>query len=362
MKLTPESASPLLREYGISTGVTGINTYLDTQNDIDATILARVDVKHRPPLMMKLSHDHDHPHELIEKRCRFAEHLRRNGVPTPERYSKGGEYCLSSSIDGEKVDVVLEDFAGEPLSVLDADTARDAGMLLARTHRLSFRDNCKLGVPSSFDALGKNPLSGLDKFVELSKKALESQIKSVAYPHRLCKKPEICGEILDICNRRFASARELWDRLPRGAVQGNLNLHNLTRREGILTLCDFGCSGDETLVGDMLLEGLRLVYFSPLADGLTDASRPGLFEAFVAGYRRICPLTHDERVVACELYPVYNALMLPRIASMNGRFPDSLEGVMASGDCEKADEVLAAIYALITEDSRKIFASELFGN
>ena len=54
--------------------------------------------------------------------------------------------------------------------------------------------------------------------------------------------------------------------------------------------------------------------------------------------------------------------MLPRIASMNGRFPDSLEGVMASGDCEKADEALAAIYTLITEDSRKIFASELFGN
>ena len=112
----------------------------------------------------------------------------------------------------------------------------------------------------------------------------------------------------------------------------------------------------------MLLEGLRLVYFSPLADGLTNASRLGLFEAFVAGYRHICPLTHDERVVACELYPVYNALMLPRIASMNGRFPDSLEGVMASGDCEKADEALAAIYTLITEDSRKIFASELFGN
>ena len=236
MKLTTESASPLLREYGISTGVTGINTYLDIQNDGDATILARVDVKHRPPLMMKLSHDHEHPHELIEKRCCFAEHLRRNGVPTPERYSKGGEYCLSMSLDGEKVDVVLEDFAGEPLSVLDADTARDAGMLLARTHGLSFRDNCKLGVPSPFDALGKNPLSGLDKFVELSKKALESQIKSVTYPHRLCKKPEICGEILDICNRRFASARELWDRLPRGAVQGNLNLHNLTRREGVLTL------------------------------------------------------------------------------------------------------------------------------
>ena len=62
MKLTTESASPLLREYGISNGVTGINTYLDIQNDGDATILARVDVKHRPPLMMKLSHDHEHPH------------------------------------------------------------------------------------------------------------------------------------------------------------------------------------------------------------------------------------------------------------------------------------------------------------
>ena len=44
MKLTTESASPLLREYGISTGVTGINTYLDIQNDGNATILARVDV------------------------------------------------------------------------------------------------------------------------------------------------------------------------------------------------------------------------------------------------------------------------------------------------------------------------------
>ena len=361
MKLTAENVSPLLREFGISIGVLDTHVYLNYEDENGFTIISGLEVKHRPPLVIKISRDSTRKHDFIEKCCRFSEHLRRNGVPTPERYARGGEYCLSLPFEGEKVDVTLEDWGGDPITALDIDTARDAGMLLARTHRLSFRDNCKLGVKSRFDALGENPVSGVGKFEELSKRAAESQIVSVTYPHRLCKKPEICREIMDICSRRFASAKELWDRLPRGAVQGGLSLGNLTRRDGTLTIYDFGGAGDETLVGDMLLEGLYLTQFSPLAEGLSEDDRPALFREFVAGYRHICPLTHDERVVACELYPVYNALMLPRIASFGGKFPASLEALMAGGDCDKVDDMLAELYTLITEDSRKILASELFG-
>lgn len=360
MNITLETAARLLGEYGISSEITGIGYYSDYSGADGIKIIARIDVKHRPPLVLKLLREAAHPHEQIERQCLFSEHLRRNGIPTPERYSKGGEYCLDRVVDGERVDVTLEDWCGEELTAIDRDTAAEAGKLMARIHRISFRDNFKIGAPTLFGALGRNDVSGLGKFREMYKKAEESRFKSVTYPHPLCTKLALFGEIIDIFEQKLANASAVWDRLPRGAVQGDISINNLTWRDGRLTVFDYNNAGDETLIGDMVLEGLLTAYESELAEGLTDSDRNSIFLSFLDGYRSICPLTHDERIAACELYPAYNALWFSRISSCEGRFPDSLEAVMERGDCERADELLSELYGLITADARKIFASELF--
>jgi hypothetical protein len=231
---------------------------------------------------------------------------------------------------------------------------------MARMHRISFRDNFKIGVPTVFNAIDKNDYSGIGEFRKFAQKAEESQYKSVTYPHRLCKKPGLCDEIIDIYDQRIANAAAIWGRLPCAAIQGGISIDNLTRHDEVLTVYDYSAAGDETLVGDMILEGLLIAFETKLADELTDADRPAIFMNFLEGYRKICPLTHDERIAACEIYPVYNALWFSRICSCGGKYPDSLEAVMSGGDCDRADEILTHMYSLITEDARKIFASELF--
>lgn len=360
MNLTPEILSPLLREYGISSGITGIVPYMNYREKGKIKVIARADMSQRPPLIIKLLREPEHPHEIIERQCVFSEHLRRNGIPTPERYSRGGVYCLERIVDGERVDVTLEDYCGDELTKIDIDTAKEAGALMARIHRISFRDNFKIGAPTIFNAIGKNDVSGIDKLRSLAKIAEESQIKSVTYPHRLCKKPELCREIIAIYDQKIANAAAIWNRLPCSAVQGDISVNNLTRRGGKLAIFDYNIAGDETLVGDLILEGLLSAYNMELVDGLTENDRPAVFRAFLDGYREICPLTPDERLAACEIYPAYNAVWFSRVMDCDGSFPDSLEAVMMGNDCERADEILTKMYSLITSDARRIFASELF--
>lgn len=357
MKLTAEKIVPILKDYGITMKISDILILPDPAAKGEA-LTVRVEVKHRSPVILRIFKDGE-KHELIERRAAFAEHMRKNGIPTPEHYSKDGSYCLERYIDGERADVTLEDAVGEPIELLDEQTAYQAGKLMARMHRISFRDNLKLGAGTLFNALGVNRVLGLEAFKKLAVKCDESQFKSVEYPHRLCTKPELLREISAICSQKLASARNIWDRLPRCAVQGAFTMKNLLRsNEGALMISDFGMSGDVTLLGDMLLEGFLLADSATV--GQSDALKGDLImKNFVEGYTSTCPLTPDERIAACDIYPVYNALRLSKI-SADGGYSDALEAVLAAGDCKRSDEKLAEIYALINEDARKFFAKELF--
>ncbi len=355
MNITPEILAPILRDYGISTAITNIEYFIDRQNPEtnNYKIVAKVDVKHRGPLVLKLIREPGHSHTEIERQCVFAEHLRRNGIATPEHYSIGGNYCVERTIDGVRLNVVLEDHAESLTKTVDNDMAREAGKLMARIHRLSFRDNFKIGATTMWGALGKNSVSGIDSFRELAGHAEASLIKSVSYPHRFCKKPELCREIIAIYDRKLASAADVWGRLPCSAVQGDISLGNIYSAGERLGVFDFNNAGDETLIGDMILEGLTMANESLLADGLSDSDRPGVFRSFLDGYRAICPLTPDERMAACELYPAYSALWHTKVEKL-------AELMHTPGSCDAADEMLSAMYEEINSDARKIFASELF--
>lgn len=353
MNITSENIAPLLREYGISSEITAVEPLVDRQDGDSAELAAKVSVKHRGPLVIWLLRSPGLSHAGIERRCVFAEHLRRNGIATPEHYSAGGAYSLERVVDGIRFSVVLEDFAEGELEAVDQDSAREAGRLMARIHRLSFRDNFKIGSPSRFNALGKNGVSGIEAFRQLADEAEASMIKSIAYPHRFCKKPGLCREIIAIYDRKLASAADVWGRLPCCAVQGGIAVGHLYSAGDRLGAFGFKNAGDETLIGDMILEGLLLADSPKLAAGLSDADRPEIFKSFLDGYRSICPLTPDERMAACELYPAYSALRVSRVEKLS-------ELMRTPGCCDKADEMLSEMYGAINSDARRIFASELF--
>ncbi|MCI8387022.1 MAG: hypothetical protein HFE63_00960 [Clostridiales bacterium] len=363
MNINFETAARLLGKYGISGKVTGTSIYCNYHDSDEDKVIVRVDVENRQPLVLKLLHDSSVPQELLERQCAFSEHLRKNGIQTPEHYSKGGNYCIEETIDGVRFDVTLEDWCGEEVKKISLETAAEIGSLMAKMHRISFRDNIKLGAPTLFDALDNNEVNGIEKFRELAKKAEESQYTSLTYPKPLCTKLHLFDDIIDIFEHRLISAKHVWDRLPMCAVQGDISINNLTYQNGKLMVFDYNNAGDVTLISDMILEGLLTANEaeeSELAEGLTIADRPKIFQSFIDGYCKICPLTHDERIAACELYPAYSALWFSRIMSCNGRFKDSLEAVMERGDTERADEILEETYRLITADAHKIFPIETY--
>jgi len=353
IEITPERLSPILREYGIGAEIKEISLLANEQENGIVHMTAKLTVGSRLPLVIKLLRDPTHPHNQIERQCVFAEHLRHNGISTPEHYAKNGCFCLERPIGGVRVNITLEDYCEGKLTAIDGDTAAKAGEMMARIHRMSFRDNFKIGSPTRYSAIGQTAVSGIDHFRELTERAEESQVKSITYPHRYCKKPELCREIIAIYDHKIAGAADVWGRLPCSAVQGDFLVGNMIMDDGRLGLIDFSRAGDETLIGDMILEGLLLSQEGSLADNLTDSDRSTIFRRFLDGYRAVCPLTSDERIAACEIYPAISALWFRRV--------DELERLMTTaGDCDAADSYLEETYDMINADARRIFASELF--
>lgn len=352
MNITAEALAPVLREYDISGKIEQITYYYNETDDSRIKIIAKLDVEQRDPLVIKLLRDPSRTHAQLEKQYRFAEHLRRNGIPTPERYTVGGEFCLSRTVDGEKVDVVLEDWVGDSLTAIDHAAAGEIGSLLARIHRVSFRDNRRIGTVPRFNAVGDNDYNGFGEFEKLSDILQISRLPSIEHPAELCSRPALCRELVYIGGQKLDAARALWERLPNCAVQGDISLRSITRRQGGLYVFDFNNAGDETLMSDMILEGLLLTYGSPLAEGLTDADRPAIFTSFYNGYKKICPLTQDELYAAYEIYPFYSAFLRARV--------DRLRAAINSRDSASVDALLDETYALLTADARRVFSPELF--
>lgn len=71
-----------------------------------------------------------------------------------------------------------------------------------------------------------------------------------------------------------------WEGLPRYATQGDISINNLSFVGEELAIFDYNIAGDETLVGDMVLERLLVANEMDLSNGLADRDRPELFNCF----------------------------------------------------------------------------------
>lgn len=341
MPLKPSLIRDTLIRYGFDEKPAGTEYYIDyideRTDDADyAKHILKATFDSRPPLVMKFTHEL--PHDVIERQSRFAEHLRARGIPTPRRYLCGEAYCAAACAGGLALDVTVEDWCGEELKRLDFHTARLIGALMARIHRISLEDGCRIGAATLFSAAEKNDVNRYDRFEKLC----EDEHLDSSLARRICA----------LYWEKMARLSEKWPTLPVCAVQGDVSINNLHLGSNGLVIFDFNNAGDVVPVSDAILEGLLTAYEMDLAAGLDDTDRPGLFLAFIQGYRTVRAFTPEELGAAWDIYTLYNGLWFTRITYAE----NSLEELLRRGEYGQANHLLSSIHADLTEADSSLFS------
>lgn len=285
-------------------------------------------------LIIKILHedkDLDAEIQKSEKQSCFSEIMRHNGIKTPARHMSDGKYTFPFVYHNLPCMVTVEDWCGEEITEITVDIAYQIGELMARMHTISLDNNCKIGHRTLFSAAYWNDVDNFPEFCEITK---DKNLNQAA-----------AAQIKELHDKKLKHIREVWETLPKSAVQGDISINNLTQTEYGLTIFDYNNAGDEVLISDLILEGLLTAYEMDLPSGTLTAEREKLFPAFLEGYLSVRPLSEVESNIAWEIYTLYHGLWFSRIVHND----NSLDELVKSGDYDAANNLLNQILADMEE-------------
>lgn len=333
-----ENLVDVLALYNITEQISDFKFFINWYNDktSEMKVIAKIDFVNRSPLIVKLVREDRHPHDVIEKQSEFSEYLRNQGILTPKRYISGDSYCIKYKLSDIYLNVTVEDYFGEEIKTIDFKLAYKIGQLIARTHIISEKGNCHIEANTIFNVVGYNEVIGYDKFVEFGE---NGKIDSEMYQ-----------KIKKVYSDKLERIKLLWDRLPKYAIQGDCSINNLTYIGEEVGIFDYNIAGDETLVGDMVLEGLLTANEMDLAEGLSDTERIELFRSFYNGYINERPLTVDEENVLSDIYAISSGLWFTKIDFNE----NSLTKLVERNECDKINLLLQEIYNTLCKDAFSI--------
>lgn len=329
MNVSFEMMNEILSLYKIQEKVSAIYNFIHYYNEHSAEvkIVSKVEFTDRNPLVVKITKENEHPFHKIESQSEFSEYIRSQGVLTPKRYANDGKYCVHYQLNNLIVGVTVEDFLGDELKAIDFTLSYKIGQLLGKIHRISEDGKCLIGSNTIFNFCGYNEVSGYEKFCELGD---TGNINSEMYL-----------KIKGLYTEKFDRFKKVWDRLPRFATQGDISINNLAMIDGNLGIFDYNIAGDETLVGDMVLEGLLTANEMELAEGLTDNDRIELFRRFVEGYQTERSLSNDEIKVFGDIYVISSAFWFTKIKYNE----NALEKLVERKETDQVGKLLEGIYS-----------------
>ncbi|WP_047912861.1 hypothetical protein [Paenibacillus sp. TCA20] len=324
----------ILFAYGIKNQITDTHDYIKQYSVSDTPrvkAIIRTDFVDRPSVVFKMIKQKEHPRWKMEQQSIFSEHMRRNGILTPKRYISEGQYCISVWIENVELDVIVEDYLGEEIRTIDVETAGRIGQLMARMHIISERDDCHIDADSIFKVTGYNEASGYERFRELGEAGYLNQEKY--------------ERIIQLYEDRMNRIQAMWPELPRHATQGDYSINNLVLRDGAAGIFDYNIAGDETLVGDLIVEGLLVANEMDLAEGLSTDDRPQLFNAFYDGYSKVRPLQELEQAVVKDVHAVVASMWFTTIRYEE----DSMEFLVERHEVVKMESILDQMLELLSE-------------
>lgn len=340
MNIELKNLMEVLTLYNITEEISNFNFFINGYNDktSEIKVIIKVEFLNKNPLVVKFVRENDHPHNIIETQSVFSEYLRSHGILTPKRYMSGGCYCRKYELNNIFIDVTVEDYLGEEIKTIDLKLTYKIGQLMAKIHKISEEGNCHIGSNTIFNVIGYNEVSGFNSFLELGE---GGKIDSVLYQR-----------IKTLYISKLEKIKLSWAKLPRYATQGDISINNLSFVGDEIGIFDYNIAGDETLVGDMVLEGLLTANEMDLSNGMTDKDRPELFKWFLKGYINERPLTEDEKDALSEIYSTSSALWFTKIKYDE----DSLTKLVERNEYDKVDLLLQEIYNILSEDNFKLLA------
>ena len=281
-------------------------------------------------VVVKLVHEDEEieaEREKIECQSVFSEHLRMNGIRTPEKYTANGRYCILIETAGGPLCALAEDYCGKEITEISEPLAYRIGALLAQIHVISLREGFSIGCGTLFGAAVKNDVNAFSRFCSLCE---DTRLDTDAV-----------SRIKALYQKKMNYLREVWNKLPRAATQGDISINNLVDLGDSLAVFDYNNAGDEVLVSDMVLEGLLTAYEMDLPVNTREEVPQRLFMAFWEGYRSKRQLTEEEEETAWVIYVLYDSLWFTKIVYNE----NSLEKMLEAGDADGANRKLSRILA-----------------
>ncbi len=349
MKANIQSIREILSLYGFDSDFSNEAAYLDRKDDNGhIKLIFSVTLADGRKLVIKILRETDDlsaERHKIESQSRFSEFMRVSGISTPRRYKTDGGYCGDLIYEGIPCIVTVEDHCGEELKEISEATAYSIGGLMARMHTVSLANGLKIGCGTLFSAAYENDVDAYERFCEICRDERLDQ--------------GVISEIKRMRDEKLKSIRDVWDDLPKAAVQGDISINNLSVTDDEITIFDYNNAGDEALVSDMVLEGLLTAYEMELHEGAPPSCRSEMelrrpiFSAFVKGYLSVRRLSEREADTARKIYTLYNALWFTKILYND----DSLERLAERGSYAEANAVLSEILRDLSEENNGMFVS-----
>ena len=302
-----DSIKRVLNRYGLSADFSEYKAYIDREKNGWVKLIVSVLPENGPRVVVKILREDadertlEQEREKTEKQCAFAEAMRSRGIRTPKHFTADGKFCTNEEYHGIPCCTTVEEWCGEEVCEINAERAFRIWELMARMHTLSLEASCKIVCGTLFSAAGWN----------------------------------------DVDDEKLRAIREMWETLPKAAVQGDISINNLVDGTDGLTVFDYNNAGDEVLISDLVMEGLLTAYEMELPQSADPRIRETFFPAFLNGYFSVRSPSAAEAQVAWLVYTLYRALWFTRIVYRE----DSLEALVKRKDYDAANRLLAQMLA-----------------
>ena len=229
---------------------------------------------------------------MLQQQSAFAMELYTAGIPTPRVFRNGDSFIHPYSLNGYDVLVGLEEFVYGELRLVDEDTARDTGCLLAQMHNLAEAHSCHVACPVLFDPFSHNDLFSYSSFCEVGERIWAEE-------------RDLYQDIRVLYERYMDILAPLRNR-PRFAVQGDISDCNLYRGDdGLIGVFDFNWCGDSVLFCDAVMQGMFEARNMDYPDDLGEDRMEKILGAFWLGYKTFRSVTEEDK----KLYPYLMAVI-----------------------------------------------------
>lgn len=272
--------------------------------------------------------------ELENLQCRFSEFQFLSGVSLPHKYTANGKYVVKAIIDNIPFLVTVEDVFGIDVTIITEETAFELGNVLGQMHKFSVLADYHLPKGIAYNTLYSQKVE------------YDAIWESVAVEHL---SNNLIQDTRFIHNRNVTTLRSMWKELPTYAVHGDLGLtsnfmYDETYGYGVI---DFNLSGDEILIGDLLITWYSSRYSKPFVNSISSTEAKNIRDAFYKGYSVNRRLERYEASIFQSSAKIVNGLYFSRYVAnlfktheeesgkkLYSKIVESFDSIDTSIDCD----------------------------